>query len=102
MNDVCERLLCVGEFSSANGQVRLIRDFEQKRAEGINAQLVLCGTVVDWDYYEQVASAIDQSDYWEDIHLFLDKSPDFLAYQRTLATRIISVPYHEDGLDADV
>lgn len=64
--------LSVGAIGERKGQLLTLKAFEQVRRTGMESRLVFVGTVANGSYYEELKSAIDNSEYQKDISLFVD------------------------------
>ena len=62
-------LLSVGAMGERKGHLLTLEAYGRLRQDGINAKLVIVGTVADQTYYEKMQQLVSKSEYKEDIQL---------------------------------
>lgn len=67
-------ILSVGSFSMRKGQLLLVRSFEKhcRNNPALDTTLLLCGSIADKDYFEEVTQYVDSSPYRERIIIKTD------------------------------
>ena len=70
--------LSVGAIGERKGHLITLEAFEQLRQNGMNAKLVIVGTIASQAYYDRLRNTIDQSNCKEDVILLSDLSDDEL------------------------
>jgi len=70
--------LSVGAIIERKGHLLTLKAFEQLRKAGVEARLVIAGTVTSQSYLEQLQEAICNSEFREDVSLYTDVSVNAL------------------------
>lgn len=73
-----QMILSVGAIGSRKGHLITLKAFELAESKGMEAQLVIVGTVADKQYLNRLQNAIAQSEYGSQISLFTDVSDEAL------------------------
>ena len=62
-------LLSVGAMGSRKGHLISLEAFERLRQEGIDAELIVAGTIAEQTYYDRIIQFVGGSDYKDSIHV---------------------------------
>ena len=62
-------LLSVGAMGSRKGHLLTLEAFERLRREGVEAELIVAGTIAEQGYYERILQFVRNSDYKDSIHV---------------------------------
>lgn len=65
-------LLSVGAMGSRKGHLISLEAFERLRQEGIDAELIVAGTIAEQTYYDRIIQFVSRSDYKDSIHVKID------------------------------
>ena len=71
-------ILSVGAIGERKGHLLTMKAFELARAKGMDAQLVIAGTIADKQYLERLQNAIAQSKYMDQMSLYTDIADEAL------------------------
>lgn len=71
-------LLSVGAIGSRKGHLLTLQAFERLRETGVDARLVIVGTIADQTYLEQLESALSISKYKDGVRLYTNLSSENL------------------------
>ena len=88
--------LSVGAIGKRKGHLLTLRAFEQLRQEGVEARLVIAGTLADKAYCKCLQDNIQQSDYQKDIELQIDLSNNDL-YQLFQNAHVVVLHTEEES-----
>lgn len=77
-------ILSVGAIGERKGHLITLKAFELAKSKGMDAQLVIVGTVADKQYLERLQNAVAQSEYSGQVSLYMDVSEETLKqlYQK--------------------
>jgi len=75
---VSRMILSVGAIGERKGHLITLRAFELAEGKGMNAQLVIVGSVADNQYLERLQDAISRSEYNSQVSLFTNVSDEAL------------------------
>lgn len=73
-----QTLLSVGAIGERKGHLLTVKAYELIRRQNEKLNLVIAGSVADKEYLRQLQKAIDESEYRDEISLYLDISNDML------------------------
>ena len=62
-------LLSVGAMGGRKGHLLTLEAFELLRKEGVEAELIVAGTIAEQGYYEKILQFVKRSDYKDSIHV---------------------------------
>lgn len=71
-------ILSVGAIGLRKGHLLTLRAYERLREEGVDARMVIVGTIAEQAYLEQLQSALSISKYKESVQLYTDLSDENL------------------------
>lgn len=71
-------ILSVGAIGERKGHLITLKAFELAKRKGMNAQLVIVGTVADRQYLERLQNAINQSEFSDELSLLTELSDEKL------------------------
>lgn len=77
-SDSSNVILSVGAFCERKGHLKLIQAFEKVLEKGVDARLIVCGTVSETDYYQNLVNCLSGSPYRDRIQLRCDIPQDEL------------------------
>lgn len=77
-SDKSKNVLSVGAIGERKGHLKTLKAYELLRQWGENSNLVIAGAVADKDYLKHLQIAIDESDYRDQISLYLNVSNESL------------------------
>ena len=78
-------ILTLGAIGERKGHLLTLKAFEEVRKAGIDAHLVIAGTVADFAYLDELRKGIDCSNFKDDVTLYTDLNDNdlMLLYQNS-------------------